>query len=294
MSGLTTRRCRLALLAGIAALGALAAATAAMAAGPIYLCLSEKAGVAKSGGLEGKCPANTAKVKYKKVALPSEESEQQTLLSLASHASYSESGVAGKPTIKFSGVNVQIVNGGGETSSLNGEGNLVIGYDETAREGPVQTGSHNLILGEENAFTSYGGIVSGYDSAITGEGASAISGYQDTASGADSFVASGELDTASYYLSAVFGGENNLASDQWATVTGGRENVSEGLNTSVTGGLKNSAVHNYAVVSGGAGNRAVETESWVGGGENNTANGAVSAIFGGKGLTTKSSYEAIP
>jgi hypothetical protein len=292
MSGVTTRQCRLALLAGVAVLGVLAAASAAMAA-PIYLCLSEKAGVAKSGGLEGKCPANTAKVKYKKIALPSEESEQQTLLALASHASYTESGVAGKPTIRFSGVNVQVVNGEGTTASLNGEGNVVIGYDETEK-GPLQTGSHNLVLGEENAFTSSGGIVSGIVNAITGQNASAIGGYQDTASGADSFVASGELDRASYFLSAVIGGDDNLASNQWATVTGGRQNVSEGLDTSVTGGLKNSAVHNYAVVSGGAGNKAVETESWVGGGESNTAEGYSSSIFGGKGLVTKKSYEAIP
>src|ERR1035438_4107936 len=64
--------------------GLLAVATsgALAAAAPIYLCLAEKAGAAKSGGVEGKCPAPTVKVKYAKVALPSEEAEQQKLLAM--------------------------------------------------------------------------------------------------------------------------------------------------------------------------------------------------------------------
>src|SRR2546427_4427760 len=43
------------------------------------------------------------------------------------------SGVGGKPTVRFSGVNVQIVSGSGSTSgAVNGEGNLIIGYAENS------------------------------------------------------------------------------------------------------------------------------------------------------------------
>src|SRR5438477_343683 len=38
--------------------------------------------------------------------------------------------VGGKPTVQFAAVNVQIVNGAGSTASVNGKGNLVLGYDE--------------------------------------------------------------------------------------------------------------------------------------------------------------------
>ena len=65
------------------------------------------------------------------VALPASSADQQTLLSILPHISFSASGIGGKPTITFSGVNVQIIDGSGHTSTVNGTGNLVLGYDET-------------------------------------------------------------------------------------------------------------------------------------------------------------------
>ncbi len=63
--------------------------------------------------------------------LSAEQIEQ--LKALLPHITLIASGVGGKPTIRFSGVNVQIVNGSGKTSTVNGEGNLVIGYDENPK-----------------------------------------------------------------------------------------------------------------------------------------------------------------
>src|SRR4051794_30521077 len=58
---------------------------------------------------------------------------------------YVSSGIGGKPTVRFSAVNVQIVSGSGSTAGVvNGQGNLVLGYDEVPGS---QTGSHNLVLG---------------------------------------------------------------------------------------------------------------------------------------------------
>lgn len=61
------------------------------------------------------------------------------------------SGVGGKPTVQFSAVNVQIVNGMASEATTNGEGNLVVGYNE---KGGAQTGSHNLVLGGSNSYTT--------------------------------------------------------------------------------------------------------------------------------------------
>jgi len=71
---------------------------------------------------------------------------------------YEASGIDGKPTVLFgapsAGVNVQIVNGSGSTSKVNGTGNLVLGYDENPSN-HAQTGSHDLILGEGQSYSGY-------------------------------------------------------------------------------------------------------------------------------------------
>jgi hypothetical protein len=107
-----------------------------------------------------------------------------------------EKGVGGKPTIVFSGVNVQVVSGAGKTNAaVNGLGNLVIGYDEN--EGKhSQTGSHDLILGEEQTFTSFGGIVAGRFSTVSGEFASVLGGFKNTAEGKLSSVLGKKEQTA--------------------------------------------------------------------------------------------------
>jgi len=115
---------------------------------------------------------------------------------------YVSSGVGGKPTVQFSAVNGQIVSGSGATNAtVNGMGNLVIGYDEnpTAKS---QTGSHDLILGRNHSFTGY---------------AQLLDGFQDTASGNYSTVL-GNGNTASGSYSTVTGGEQNLASRQGASL----------------------------------------------------------------------------
>ncbi len=46
-------------------------------------------------------------------------------------ASMSKVTVDGQPTVRFSGVNVQVVDGTGDTDgTVNGTGNLVVGYNE--------------------------------------------------------------------------------------------------------------------------------------------------------------------
>jgi hypothetical protein len=92
--------------------------------------------------------------------------DQRTLLSVLPHISFVASGVGGKLTMRFTGVNVQIVLGSGSTDgAVNGEGNLVLGYDESPG---AQSGSHNLILGLGQASTSYGAILGKAHNSATG------------------------------------------------------------------------------------------------------------------------------
>jgi hypothetical protein len=154
-----------------------------------------------------------------------------------------EKGIAGKPTVQFHGCNVQIVNGAGSTATTNGAGNLIIGYDENTgfarlSGGPgAQTGSHDLIIGQEQEFTSYGGLVAGAENNITGPSASITGGEQNTASGTRvSSVSGGAFNTASGLRSSVSGGDVNTASGEHAWVGGGVENKAEGFASAIFGG----------------------------------------------------------
>ncbi len=93
---------------------------------------------------------------------------------------YVSSGVGGQPTVRFSAVNVQVLSGSGSTGgAVNGRGNLVIGYDEMPGS---QTGSHNLVLGSHQTYTSYASIVGGTHNNATGA-YTAVLGSGNSASG---------------------------------------------------------------------------------------------------------------
>jgi hypothetical protein len=230
----------------------------AWAEAPSWICVPKTAGTAvTSGGSAGTCGAETTAVELPPPA------EMTTLNSVLPHMQYVASGVGAKPTIQFSGVNVQIVNDEGTTASTNGEGNLVLGYDPNSF-GLERTGSHNLILGRNQGYTSYGGIVTGGFNLITAGDASII------------------------------GGEGNLASAIGAVVIGGSGNQATGSSASVHGGEKNIASGSSSSVAGGKENKALGGQSWVGGGRKNTAEAKYSSVFGGKELTATLEYEAIP
>jgi hypothetical protein len=58
----------------------------------------------------------------------------------------------GFETVRFSGVNLQVVNGEGVTDSLNGLGNVVIGYNNHDDIFSDRLGSHNIILGDNQGY----------------------------------------------------------------------------------------------------------------------------------------------
>jgi hypothetical protein len=153
----------------------------------------------------------------------------------------------GKWTI-FNGCNVFIRNGLGATNgnpkdpantdnaATNGLGNLIIGYNLMGNfRGDNRTGSHNLILGDGNSYSSYGGIVVGFNNTISGAYATVTGGAQSLADGMMSSVGGGLSNEARGIQSFVCGGQN-LASGSVSCVTGGANNVADGYVSTVSGG----------------------------------------------------------
>ena len=108
--------------------------------------------------------------------------------------------------ITISGANLHIVNGTGTTDGpTDGLGNLIIGYNEERGFNDLRTGSHMLVVGKENNYSGFGGIVVGFNSSTSGQ------------------------------YSSVSGGTDNRASGQWSSVSGGFQRMAIGIYEWVAG-----------------------------------------------------------
>lgn len=187
-------------------------------------------------------------------------------------------GTGGRSVARFQGVNVQVVNGLGQTDSINGLGNLIVGYDEVLEGSSVcsiggkvehierrglfenpfldqeiceanggvwavshKSGSHYLIVGSGNNYSAYGGAVIGYRNTSNREYASVTGGTSNTASGVNSNVSGGRGNRAIGIHASVSGGGENRASGHTASISGGIRNTASGFNSSVSGGESNTA-----------------------------------------------------
>jgi hypothetical protein len=121
------------------------------------------------------------------------------------HINYEASGIDKQPTIQFSGVNLQVIDGSGSESTINGTGNLILGYggmgnQASAENSSVSGGALNL------AGNLYASVSAGKENKATGEGSSVSGGGRGEASGAVSSVTGGRLGKAPYFASTVLGG----------------------------------------------------------------------------------------
>ena len=150
--------------------------------------------------------------------------------------------VNGDDTLRFSGMNVQVVNGTDSTAGEpNGLGNLLVGYDRERSLGtPDKSGSHYLVVGDFHNYTSYGGIVAGFQNNAAGTWASVLGGALNTAEGTQSVVVSGAGNTTSGQAAVVGGGAGNEAGGQAAIVVGGFNGDADGQRSVVVGGSGNS------------------------------------------------------
>ncbi len=245
--------------AACVAIGLIVVVASGAIAAPLRICVPETEGKPIKTPKGGVCAAKTTAT----VVLA--EAEEQKLAAILPYEKYVASGVGGKPTIQFSGANVQILSGAGEENALNGEGNLIVGYDNFPGA-QTQAGSNNLAIGgsyNPQNYTSFGSILGGAGNTASGE------------------------------YSVVFGVENTASGDA-SSVTGGGANTASGFQASVSGGLTNTASENAASVSGGEKNTASGPQSSVSGGYKNTALGQRSSIFGSHELETTALYQYLP
>ncbi len=195
-------------------------------------------------------------------------------------------------TLIFEGMNVQIVNGYGATNghpgqkdelsplktNVNGLGNLIVGYNEKIDTDSFEdfldedsvlsdkTGSHNIIVGHGHNYSSFGGLVAGWDNIVS-------SPY--------STVSGGKYNHASEFCSTVGGGFLNVASGDYSAVSGGYQQIASGDNSNVSGGFRNKATGFASHVSGGFSNIASGERSSINGGIANKAFGENSTVSGG-------------
>jgi hypothetical protein len=180
--------------------------------------------------------------------------------------------------LTLTGANLHVVNGLDTTETSNGLGNVIIGYNEERLSDNIRTGSHTLVIGKENNFSSYGGMVVGFSNTTSGTYSSVSGGWRNTASG---------------FHSSVSGGVGNTASGNFAAVSGGFQNTASGPQSSVSGGFQNTASGSESSVSGGVGNTASGSVSSVSGGQENTASGSVSSVSGGQENTASDSRSSV-
>jgi hypothetical protein len=185
----------------------------------------------------------------------------------------SVTGAGGLPEVRITGANLRLVNGLRATATSNGLGNLLVGYNEPRQGGNVETGSHNVVVGQGHNFSSFGGVVVGRQNEISGAFAAVSGGFDNTASGASAAISGGIFNRASGPSAMVSGGFDNTASASATAVSGGRGNTASGESAAVSGGHGNTASGHTAAISGGQANTASGFTSSVSGGRNQTARG---------------------
>jgi len=155
--------------------------------------------------------------------------------------------------VTFSGANVHVNNGMGSTATINGLGNLVVGYDENrvdqtilfCSDGAItnqadceaagevwasvhKSGSHNVVIGPEHNYSRSGGLIAGGFNNVLADSASVTGGFFNTAAGVESSVSGGEFNLASGARSSVSGGLGNTASGFRGSVSGGQSRTAGG------------------------------------------------------------------
>jgi hypothetical protein len=156
----------------------------------------------------------------------------------------------------FTGCNVNIRSGSGSTDGpINGTGNLVVGYN--ANDGSrYRPGSHNIVVGDQHTYQSYGGLVAGFANTISGPYASVTGGNCNVAGYGPAPLQGCAPADSGPFAASVSGGGANVASGTVASVSGGASNKASGNAAAVSGGLFNSATGFDASVSGGVANVA--------------------------------------
>ena len=176
---------RTTLIAAAATFAATAPASAATA-----LCVPTTAGQSVfSGGTNPSVYCAGAKT----VLMPDSVADQQKLIDLLPYITYKASGIGKKPTLVFTGLNVQISKkeypGYG---NIDGTGNLVIGdsgmrYSDQTVTDNRYSGSENLIVGTANQWRGRASAIFGENNRVDST-LSLVHGQNNTVSGFQTFL----------------------------------------------------------------------------------------------------------
>jgi hypothetical protein len=149
----------------------------------------------------------------------------------------SELNEAGRPELVITGANLRIINGLGRTDCgtedtpledcPNGLGNLIVGYDEERGSGDasIRTGSHNVVIGTQHNFSSFGGLVVGLLNTIAGRFSSVTGGSFNTAAGDFSSISGGQGTV-----------EGGVALGRFSSISGGLSNRALGISRQYVAG----------------------------------------------------------
>jgi hypothetical protein len=189
--------------------------------------------------------------------------------------------VDGRRTVRISAANLQLVDGTGDTDGTpNGLGNLMIGYAES-HAGLERGGSHNVVLGRDNEWSSFGGLVTGRYNRVAGEDTAVIGGRYSDTTGAGAVSIGGLGADVSGEGAVGVGGTENSLSGVHAVAVAGLRNEANGPHSLAAGGWKVEASGDRATVIGGFHNDASGTGAVVAGGDSNTATAAATVAIGG-------------
>jgi hypothetical protein len=139
---------------------------------------------------------------------------------------------SGRPLMEVAGANLRVVNGAGKTDTANGLGNVIVGYNEIRVDEEfvenTRSGSHNVVVGRQHNYASFGGLVVGAFNDIRGAFAVVSGGQNNTASGPLAVVSGGIFNRASGPSAVVSGVFDNTASGDYASVSGGQNRTAAG------------------------------------------------------------------
>ena len=136
---------------------------------------------------------------------------------------------------------------------------LIVGYNAARSDGKAtpRTGSHNIVLGNENSYTSSMGFVGGFRNSIDGYYPSILTGRDGIISVADTTPAFNAIITGrdqrvrGHYSGLLTGLHNVVDADFGGIVTGYDNKVYNGQYSAIVTGEKNQATDNENVVISG-------------------------------------------
>jgi outer membrane murein-binding lipoprotein Lpp len=152
--------------------------------------------------------------------------------------------------VLITGANLIIQNGEAETDTINGKGNLIVGLN--AYDGEDRTGSHNIVIGDHNAFSGSAGFIVGDHQTLFGHGSAIVAGSDNSLHGDQSAIIGGYMNEVAANIAVAIGGAHNTATATYATTLGGYANMAAGEFSAAGPGRENQATGAYAAALGGA------------------------------------------